>query len=271
MARCKFFDHVCIIPSEENEETPSKSSGIFCEVCYSKFDIKDRLPQVLNCGHSFCTVCISYIVGHNEQPQCPKCNKIFRSYRPNFLAKYLLETKMLEDEDRKGEGFIEDLTPLEIEGFCDIHASPNHCVCLTCKTPVCATCCLITHKKCETQLISKAITMVKKRKLAEKELLEGGLTKKLKMAEDHEKVLSGTLRNLKEKMDSFCQYEKLLKKSRRKNQRTLEQLKDVKKNIKSLKEIESLFAYEPGIQIFEDELRSPVQLKLTVMLKYFLK
>ena len=38
-----------------------------CPVCFNPFDVKNTIPKILNCGHTFCLNCLNNI---NVCPQC---------------------------------------------------------------------------------------------------------------------------------------------------------------------------------------------------------
>ena len=53
-----------------------------CTLCMNKFDTQSHLPLILQCGHTFCSTCISNIIEHFKREQsfpflpCPLDNSI---------------------------------------------------------------------------------------------------------------------------------------------------------------------------------------------------
>ncbi|CAG9464740.1 unnamed protein product [Pedinophyceae sp. YPF-701] len=45
-----------------------------CDICLMGFDVDERVPKVLACGHTFCLRCLKAEQGrHSSQRRCPKC------------------------------------------------------------------------------------------------------------------------------------------------------------------------------------------------------
>ena len=43
-----------------------------CPVCLLKYDLPDRVPKILGCGHTFCLCCLREL-GSGGDIQCPTC------------------------------------------------------------------------------------------------------------------------------------------------------------------------------------------------------
>ncbi|XP_061118043.1 RING finger protein 224 [Conger conger] len=60
-------------------EQPSRDSRkLDCIICYSAFNLSERLPRKLYCGHTFCQACLSRLdTVINEQTwiPCPQCRQ----------------------------------------------------------------------------------------------------------------------------------------------------------------------------------------------------
>ena len=52
------------------------SSGLLhvveCPVCMLKYDLPDRVPKILGCGHTFCLCCLREL-GSGDKLNCPTC------------------------------------------------------------------------------------------------------------------------------------------------------------------------------------------------------
>lgn len=53
-----------------------------CSICYLPFDLKENLPLVLNCGHTFCKMCLDNFTQKCIELKidfsCPFCKKLFK-------------------------------------------------------------------------------------------------------------------------------------------------------------------------------------------------
>ena len=64
-----------------------------CEVCFLPFGTSgQKEPRVLECGHTFCSNCISLL---NNNKLCPTCRRSFRTSSTNF---FLLQ--VIADQER---------------------------------------------------------------------------------------------------------------------------------------------------------------------------
>ncbi|KAL7630297.1 UNVERIFIED_CONTAM: hypothetical protein RMT77_019557, partial [Armadillidium vulgare] len=61
---------------------------MFCDSCLGLFDILKFIPKILDCGHTFCSPCLTIIIRKNSI--CPNCKteiKVKESSIPvNFIA-----------------------------------------------------------------------------------------------------------------------------------------------------------------------------------------
>jgi len=53
-----------------------------CGVCKESYDLKEKLPLNLKCGHSFCLECINLMFRVNNTIKCPLCRK-----ENNYIAR----------------------------------------------------------------------------------------------------------------------------------------------------------------------------------------
>ncbi|XP_033126822.1 RING finger protein nhl-1-like [Anneissia japonica] len=68
-----------------------------CHICAEKYNLTDRRPKVLNCGHRFCLGCLN-LLGQQNHIKCPNCQKVFdipacgvKSFTDNFTIIDLME------------------------------------------------------------------------------------------------------------------------------------------------------------------------------------
>ncbi|XP_026284391.2 uncharacterized protein LOC113210553 [Frankliniella occidentalis] len=56
-----------------------------CPLCFEQFDMQDRLPKLMNCGHTYCLDCLTrHVKMSGGAKTCPKCRQVF-SEAPFFL------------------------------------------------------------------------------------------------------------------------------------------------------------------------------------------
>lgn len=89
-----------------------------CKICKSHFDIDQRSPLVIKCGHTFCKQCI---LNKNEDTCCPLCgiNIIFKlefcpinSFAEEVLIFFSRDTK----KQRAGNQKSIDLSNFQLNG-----------------------------------------------------------------------------------------------------------------------------------------------------------
>ena len=66
--------------SEKYEIPDYEARGLdFCQFCALKYNVGERIPRILiNCGHTFCTDCLSKLE-RNNRVRCPLCHKLIKS------------------------------------------------------------------------------------------------------------------------------------------------------------------------------------------------
>ena len=70
-----------------------------CQICLESYNIANRIPRNLNCGHTYCDKCLKKI-GNGYENECPKCRKRSKNNLPIFHAineKLILEN--ISDSD----------------------------------------------------------------------------------------------------------------------------------------------------------------------------
>lgn len=70
--------------------TPANNQGFIkeihnlceCSICYNEYDEKKRIPRVLPCQHTFCSICLAK---HCKQQslKCPFCNREYHLEKGN--------------------------------------------------------------------------------------------------------------------------------------------------------------------------------------------
>ena len=67
---------------------------MYCQICLDKYNIYNRIPKNLNCGHTFCDKCLRKI-GDSYEIECPKCRQKSTNNLPICYAIY---DKLLLDD-----------------------------------------------------------------------------------------------------------------------------------------------------------------------------
>lgn len=76
---------------------------MFCNICLESYNIVNRIPRNLSCGHSFCDKCLKK-VSNGYEIECPKCRQKSKNNLPICYAIYdhlLLESNADIDESCK--------------------------------------------------------------------------------------------------------------------------------------------------------------------------
>lgn len=67
-----------------------------CEICLLDWNLNDRIPKILNCGHSICKLCVIDIYNTNklnsDKLKCPFCK-----YDLNHVIKEINDIDNLTD------------------------------------------------------------------------------------------------------------------------------------------------------------------------------
>ena len=80
-----------------------------CDICLIEWDSSKRIPRLLNCGHTFCEMCLKSIlskcISKNEKFHCPNCN-VYQKIEsekdiPNLIKNYNLLTIAEKVDGRK--------------------------------------------------------------------------------------------------------------------------------------------------------------------------
>lgn len=71
-----------------------------CQICLENYNIANRIPRNLNCGHTYCDRCLKKI-GTSYEIECPKCRKRSKNNLPICYAIYdkLLIENMADSDD----------------------------------------------------------------------------------------------------------------------------------------------------------------------------
>jgi hypothetical protein len=85
---------------------------MLCQICLDKYNIYNRVPRNLSCGHTFCSRCLTKIGDHYEI-ECPKCRQ--RSLN-NLPICYAIYDKILLD-DKSDPDLCCELHEFEKIGF----------------------------------------------------------------------------------------------------------------------------------------------------------
>ena len=51
-----------------------------CSICFNRYTHKENVPQIISCGHTFCSICVSRL------SRCPHCRSAIKSKATNLLV-----------------------------------------------------------------------------------------------------------------------------------------------------------------------------------------
>ena len=68
-----------------------------CDICLTKFDLKDHVPYVLSCGHHICRKSINKLFSQDlKSIQCPQCKQPCAYEASDRIPKNFMLVNMLE-------------------------------------------------------------------------------------------------------------------------------------------------------------------------------
>lgn len=71
-----------------------------CKVCFEKFDKQKRKPITINCGHSYCVVCLNVLI-KKKNFVCPTCRSPITNEKTNYTVMEILDLNPLFDPNRE--------------------------------------------------------------------------------------------------------------------------------------------------------------------------
>lgn len=106
-----------------------------CPSCYEYFDGDNRIPRNLNCGHTFCEVCLVQL----EQQRLTFCPICRTTLAKQFKAKKLPKNYLALEFANKQQEMMKK------SNFCPTHTKElmRH-FCITCCTLICMEC-IVDH------------------------------------------------------------------------------------------------------------------------------
>lgn len=134
-----------------------------CPICYEGYNSTDRVPRMLPCGHTFCSICITNLIKRTRV--CPLDRQQFKKglRKAEKVPKNIALLQIYDD-------FSKSRTSL-----CYEHDEPNSFVCLTENVKICGQCYDEKHKAHNVKHV-KTIQREEKERLkkADQELGEQG-------------------------------------------------------------------------------------------------
>jgi hypothetical protein len=67
-----------------------------CKICYEKFDKQTRKPFTINCGHTYCSFCLTSLKNRNDY-ECPTCGEPISTCQPNYTVLEILDMNLITD------------------------------------------------------------------------------------------------------------------------------------------------------------------------------
>ena len=74
---------------------------MYCQICIEPYNIANRIPKNLFCGHSYCDKCLKKVnISFGSEIECPKCRQKSKNNLPTCYEIYnLLLQDYLSDID----------------------------------------------------------------------------------------------------------------------------------------------------------------------------
>ena len=70
---------------------------IACPICYDHYNDKDKIPRILQCGHTFCQNCLMDLRTSNILT-CPTCRKYFAPDVKQLIKNFTILGKALNSD-----------------------------------------------------------------------------------------------------------------------------------------------------------------------------
>ena len=71
-------------------------SFMSCALCLTPFNLTDRCPRLLSCGHCYCTTCLSVILSQTNSVKCPSDSQVTQCQSTSHLPKNFALTALIE-------------------------------------------------------------------------------------------------------------------------------------------------------------------------------
>ena len=118
-------------------------ADITCCICEEVYNVLEKKPLVLPCGHTFCRSCLQQLKSRNDEI-CPICRRNWQGQPLDCLTANLQLVINRSDETTTmpKDKFAED------QNICELHKGDQLLWCEMCKMLICNFCLLTMHKSC---------------------------------------------------------------------------------------------------------------------------
>ncbi|CAL4118837.1 unnamed protein product, partial [Meganyctiphanes norvegica] len=134
-------------PIKEKKKKPS------CKICFNAFNMTDRRPRNLDCGHSYCTLCCTELV-MQQQGQCPNnCRKQSdKTVNDANAIPIAIQVEEIIQAFNEHEHSDEEKAATE---FCEEHGVKCLFFCESHDKFICHVCFIVEHNKGNCKIVDK--------------------------------------------------------------------------------------------------------------------
>ncbi|TNV87600.1 hypothetical protein FGO68_gene4251 [Halteria grandinella] len=96
-----------MLQSERTQDSHQMKEELSCQICFNVFNLNERYPMVLDCGHTFCDQCLCAMINSQNDGifQCPldkqQNNTISRNYALSKVVEKYFDQLHLKDNSLK--------------------------------------------------------------------------------------------------------------------------------------------------------------------------
>jgi hypothetical protein len=156
---------------------------ISCPICYDNYNEKDKIPRILQCGHTFCQSCLMDL-RTSSILTCPTCRKYFAPDVKQLIKNFTILDFLNQHKDAIDNSEAEDHIS---EKFCVKHPQKKvKYFCENCQMHICTKCIVSDHKGhriCDKEESTHQQNFMKKAQILMKKL-EASTTETLMFEEE---------------------------------------------------------------------------------------
>ena len=121
-----------------------------CGICKLKYNVGDRIPRILvNCGHTYCTSCLSYYYHEETQRiRCPFCKKLVKHLVSieNLTLNIPIFSEIVRNDEKLLHYIKTDNNDELMVDYCEKHSRRKHFYCSFHNINFCRECIRQFHK-----------------------------------------------------------------------------------------------------------------------------
>ena len=122
-----------------------------CGICDDEYDINNKKPAMLPCGHSYCQPCLRQVEISSCGKNCPFCRSVWSKEVDDLPVCYQLMPEKTTDSLTRSRHQEDD-----DKNICEDHTFLFSFWCMTCEARACKMCIIDTHKNCNFVLLEDA-------------------------------------------------------------------------------------------------------------------